>query len=318
MKNFWYSYIFVSSVFLCFSAQANAAINNSSSSLVNTKKSCLDAPRLCIYQVDESISNIKKHSIQWYRLINLKLLAIWEIRDAKWMKQEINKYVDLNDAPPVLLTTVYTLHAKMLFSDGNVTQGNLYANKAVELIKQVNEVSFDAARYAEIIILYNQLNQRKNAIEFINWINQRIARMGPAHYFPNLQTAIAHTYFKTADYDLALSHYQNASTGFIEASNLLATAESYHNIARALQGKNEYSRAITAFKKALQWMEPAVKSGGYAITAKNYTQLRLIETLQQNKQFLQAKLLLKQIKPKEVNQSSLTLYQQLKLIQLNQ
>ena len=65
-------------------------------------------------------------------------------------------------------------------------------------------------------------------------------------------------------------------------------------------------------------MEPAVKSGGYAITAKNYTLLRLIETLQQNKQFLQAKLLLKQIKLKEVNQSSLTLYQQLKLIQLSQ
>ena len=313
MKYLCSTYIFIYSALLCFTTQINASVYDSPRYFLENKKSCLASPRLCLNQIDENIGNIKKHSTQWYRLINLKLLAIWEVRDSNWLKKEIHQYVDLNNAPPVFLTTVYTLHAKMLLSDGNVEQGTLYANKSVELIKKVNDVSFDADRYAEIIILYNQLNQYENAKEFIIWINNRTARMGPIHYFPKLQTAIAHTYIHIADYDLALKHYQYALTGFIETKYLLETAEGYHNVARALQGKKDYSQAIPAFKKALQWMDSAVKVGNYSIEAKNYTQLRLIETLQQNGQYRQAKLLLKGVNPKEVNERNITLYQQLKI-----
>jgi len=179
----------------------------------------------------------------------------------------------------------------------------------------VNEVSFDADRYAEIIILYNQLQQYDNAIEFIAWINKRIARMGPIHHFPKLQTAIAHTYIQNANYDLALQHYQHALTGFIETKYSLETAETYHNVGRALQGKEKYQQAIPAFESALQWMASAVKVGDYSIEAKNYTQLRLVESLQKNGQHIQAKLLLNEVKPKQVSESRIMLYQQLKLNQ---
>jgi len=96
-------------------------------------------------------------------------------------------------------------------------------------IKKVNGVSFDADRYAEIIILYNQLNQYENALKFITWINKRIARMG-----------------------------------------------------------------------------------NYSVEAKNYTQLRLIETLQKNGQYKQAKLLLKGVNPREVGKSTITLISAIK------
>jgi tetratricopeptide (TPR) repeat protein len=305
------------SIFICFATETNAEAESSGPYLLDNKMFCLAEPSLCLSQIDANIPTIKTYSTQWYSLINLKLLAIWEIRDTKTLKEEIHKYVNLNDAPPVFLTTVYTLHAKILFSDGDVAQGTLYANKSVKLIKKVNEVSFDADRYAEIIILYNQLSQYENAIEFITWINKRIARMGPIHYFPKLQTAIAHTYISIADYDLALEHYQYALTGFIETKYLLEAAEGHHNVARALQGKKDYIPAILAFKKALKWMNPASKVGDYTIEAKNYTQLRLVETLQQNKQYLQAKLLLKEINPAYVNKSTIALYQRLKRNQLS-
>lgn len=294
-----------------FTAQINASGYDSTPDFLENKKSCLASPRLCINQVDENIENIKRHSTQWYRLINFKLLAIWEIRDLKWLKKEIHQYVDLPNAPPVFLTTVYTLHAKMRFNDGDMEKGALYANKSVELIKKVNDVSFDADRYSEIIILYNGLNQYEKASEFIVWINKRIARMGPAHYFPKLQTAIAHNYIHMADYDLALKHYQQALTGFIEINYPLETAEGYHNVARALQGKKEYAQAIPAFRKALQWMDSAVKVGNYSVESKNYTQLRLIETLQQNDQYTQAKLFLEGVNPNALGNRSITLYQQL-------
>jgi len=309
-------YIFIHSVLLCFTTQAHAFDYVSTPSLLDNKKTCLASPRLCLSQIDQDIDDVKEHSTQWYRLINFKLLAIWEIRDTKWLIKEIHLYVDLINAPPVFLTTVYTLHAKMLLSGGNVAQGTLYANKSVELIKKVNEISFDADRYAEIIILYNQLNQHDNAIKFITWINKRIEKMGPSHYFPKLQTAIAHIYMKIADYDLALKHYQYALTGFIETKYLLETAEGYHNLARALQGKKDYSQAIPAFEKALLWMNSAVKVGDYSIEAKNYTQLRLIETLQQNGQYTQTKLLLKEVNHTEMDKRTLTLYRQLKLNEL--
>jgi len=232
------------SIFICFATETNAEAESSGPYLLDNKMFCLAEPSLCLSQIDANIPTIKTYSTQWYSLINLKLLAIWEIRDTKTLKEEIHKYVNLNDAPPVFLTTVYTLHAKILFSDGDVAQGTLYANKSVKLIKKVNEVSFDADRYAEIIILYNQLSQYENAIEFITWINKRIARMGPIHYFPKLQTAIAHTYISIADYDLALEHYQYALTGFIETKYLLEAAEGHHNVARALQGKKDYEPCI--------------------------------------------------------------------------
>ena len=59
-------------------------------------------------------------------------------------------------------------------------------------------------------------------------------------------------------------------------------------------------------------MNTAVELGNYTIEARNYTQLRLIETLKENGQYLQAKLLLKEVNPAKVNQSTLDLYQQLK------
>jgi tetratricopeptide (TPR) repeat protein len=300
-------------VIIFFTTQTNAFVHDSSFNFIENKKTCLASPGLCLSQIDENIGYIKKYSTQWYRLINIKLLAIWEIRDTKKLKKEIQQYVELNNAPPVFLTTLYTLHAKMLLDDGHEKQGALYANKSVELIKKVNNVRFDADRFAVMIILYTQLNQYENALEFISWINRRIEKMGPIHYFPKLQTAIAHTYINMANYDLALKHYQYALTGFIETKYPLETAEGYHNIARALQGKKEYNQAIPAFKKALLWMELAVKEGNYSVEAKNYTQLRFIETLQKNDQCKQAKLLLKEINPNEVAKGTLTLYQQLKL-----
>jgi tetratricopeptide (TPR) repeat protein len=314
MKYLWLTYL--CNALLWFTTQSHATVDDGLSYALENKKSCLASPRTCLNQIDENIGNVKEYSTQWYRLINFKLLAIWEIRDTKWLKKEIHQYVDLNNAPPVFLTTVYTLHAKMLFSEGNEEQGTLYANKSVALIKKVNDISFDADRYAEIIILYSRLNQYHNAKEFITWINKRIATMGPVHYFPKLQTAIAHTYIHNADYDLALKHYQIALTGFIETKYRLETAESYHNVARALQGKKDYTQAIPAFKKALKWMNSAVKEGNYSIEAKNYTLLRLIETLQQNGQHRQAKSLFKDVNSGEIHESSITLYQQLKLNEL--
>ncbi|WP_085299602.1 tetratricopeptide repeat protein [Cognaticolwellia mytili] len=312
MKYLQPTYIFIYSSWLFLAIQASASVYNSTSLYLENKKSCLASPHLCLKQIDENIGKIKKQSRQWYRLINFKMLAIWEIRDTELLKKELHQYVDLKNAPPVFLTTLYTLHAKMLFTDGNEEQGTLYANRAVELIKKVNNVSFDADRYAEIIILYSQLSQHERITEFIQWINQQIKNMGPPHYFPKLQTAIAHTYINVTNYDLALKHYQYALTGFIETKYHLETAEGYHNVARALQGKKAYDQAIPAFKKALEWMIPAVKMGNYSIEAKNYTQLRLIETLQKNNQNSQAKQLLKEIKPEQLSKNTIALYQQLK------
>jgi tetratricopeptide (TPR) repeat protein len=317
MKYLLHAYIFIYSALLFHTTQTHASVYDSTSHFLENKKSCLASPALCLKQIDENIGDTKKQSRQWYRLINFKLLAIWEIRDSTWLKKEIRPYITLHDAPPVFLTTVYTLHAKMLFVDGHVEQGTFYANKSVELIKQVNDVSFDADRYAEIIILYSQLNQHESAMKFILWINKKVSRMGPIHHFPKLQTAIAHTHFSAADYELALKHYQYALTGFIETKYRLETAEGHHNVARALQGKKDYDQAIPAFKKALKWMDSAVIVGDYSIEARNYTQLRLIETLQKNNQYMQAKLLLDEVNLSQVNKGTITLYQQLKRNALN-
>jgi tetratricopeptide (TPR) repeat protein len=302
--------IFIALSLLSFNTQAIDIISYNPNLLAN-KQSCLSSPRLCLKQIDKSIIKVQKHHFSWYRLINFKLLAIWEIRDAKWLKKEVHQYIDLNNAPPVFLTTVYTLHAKLLFIDGEKEQGTLFANKAIELIKKVNDVSFDAPRYAEVIILYNQLKLDKSVKKFILWINERIAGMGPAHYFPKLQTAIAHTHLNDGDYDLALRHYQYALKGFIETNYPLESAEGYHNVARALQEKKDYRQAIVFFTKALEWMEQAVISGNYSVLAKNYTQLRLIESFQLNEQYTQAKSRLDEIKPDKISNNNRTLHQQL-------
>lgn len=312
MKYLTSVYLLIYSVLFCSSVEINAAEYNSYSDLLESKETCFSSPRLCISQIDGNIVHIKKNSTHWYRLVNLKLLALWEIRDVKALKLELHKYVHLDNAPPVFLTTVYTLHSKMLFSDNETEQSTLYANKAVALIEKVNEVSFDANRYAEIIIMYNQLKQYESALEFIAWINIRIAKMGAVNHFPKLQTAIAHTYLFLDDYDVALQHFQLALAGFIEIDYPLETAESYHNVARVFQEKKDYDQAITAFNKALQWMDSAAKVGDYAIEAKNYTQLRLIETLQSNGQYDEAQVLLNDINPRQVDEWVLDLYEQVK------
>lgn len=59
-------------------------------------------------------------------------------------------------------------------------------------------------------------------------------------------------------------------------------------------------------------MDTAVKVGVYSIEAKNYTQLRLIETLQESGQYMQAKQRLEEVNVSQVDKNSTTLFLQLK------
>jgi hypothetical protein len=86
---------------------------------------------------------------------------------------------------------------------------------------------------------------------------------------------------------------------------------------RVLQGKKEYNQAIPSFKKALKWMDTAIKVGGYSIEAKNYTQLRLIETLQESGQYMQAKQRLEEVNVSQVDKNSTTLFLLLKSNELS-
>lgn len=258
----------------------------------SSQDDCLAAPAKCIDGLDKELENTEKFTHHWYGMKNNLLLAIWEAGREERLVAELAD-IDHTHGPPVFRTTVLTLKAKFAVLDKEMELAKALTEQAVTLIKAVNEVSVNMTRYAEVVVLYNSyLGDTKQALEFVNWVedsnvgNTNAVRLSPYH------TAVGHLYNNLKDYEKARQFYLRAADGNLRSKKYLRVASSFHNVARTYQSEKNYEAAIEYFTQAMTYFQ---QLGDEYFGVSDYSRIRFAETLYLAGKKTQAKYVFAQI-----------------------
>lgn len=260
--------------------------NGQEEGLFKDRQYCLSFPRECLQQSEEELVSVQPYTLEWYRIKQNRLSALFQLQQNSQLKQEVAPLVDLEDAPPVFLTTVYTIHSKLLLVDGDTEQGMFYLEKAVSLIKAVNQVSIDPTRYAEVSNLYTYAKDWQSAKEFGLWAQRRLANIKNLVAMASFHTSQGHVYNHFEEYKQAAFHYGMALKGYLQKGNAIHCAVGYHNLARVYQKTGKLDAAILHFNKAIEWSD--IHGEDYDGKGKIHTQLRLTQAYISNGQLDEA------------------------------
>ena len=137
-------------------------------------------------------------------------LPCFKLQEGDELRAELKPLIHRKDLPPVLLSTVYTLHAKYSFIDGNEAEGKLFTNKATQLIKAINEVSVSPRRYSEVVVLQTYAKDWEGAKRFGLWAEKRMANIQNHQSLTAFNTAMGHVYKHFKEFDNALYYYSEA------------------------------------------------------------------------------------------------------------
>ena len=247
---------------------------------------CQSYPKECLIEIGSELQGTSKYSLDWYRLKQNQLNALFQIQSNKELKAELPELLTLEDAPPVFLTTVYTIHAKFLLIEGHEQKGREYVDRAVKLIKAVNEVSVDPDRYAEINNLYTYTKDWQAAKEFGLWAQRKIANIKNLAATANFHNSQGHIYSNIGELKQAEFHYGLALKGYLQSGNAINCAVGYHNLARTFQKSGRHEEAINHFHKAIEWTEKLGKD--YDAIGKGQALMRLTQSYIRNNQIEQA------------------------------
>lgn len=261
-------------------------------------QSCISFPRECIEGTQLQLESLEPETIDWYRAKHLLISALWVLQENEILPKEVAYLSTLDNAPPVLLATAYTIHAKLLIVGGQKELGREFAEKAVDLIKAVNEVNMSAKRYAEVVNLFNYLEDWQRAEEFAHWAADKLKSIKNPDAMPDFYTAIGHIYFKSDKFELAKVQYQSSLDGYLQTQNAIEIANSYHNIARCYQQLGQWAPSIARFELALFWFNKQGKD--YNKENKTHSQLRLTETLMMAGEIEQAKALMSSVEQEHI------------------
>ena len=270
---------------------------------------CFIQPAECVKQLKTKLSKTPKHSHKWYGIKNTYLLALWELSTDTELKAELDS-VDIAHAPPVFLTTVYTLKAKFAVFEKDMTTARVYAERAVSLTKAVNEVSDNMSRNAEIVVLYSSyLKDHERAKAFVDWVEQKQGLKPNPVQMATFNTAVGHLYSNNGQFGLARSYYLRALEGYLATDYKVRIAKSYHNVARCLQREHKLDDAIEYYTSSLTFFQ---ELGEQYIETGEYTRLRFAETLLESGRMPQAKFVFSQINVDSLSDYYISFYRDIK------
>lgn len=238
---------------------------------------CLTVPDYCLEAATQELAQTRTHSREWFRLYYLMLSAEWQVKELSMPKERVERIVELEGVPPVLLATAYTIYAKLLITDGDVERGAHYVKQASALLRQINAVSLSVRRYAELIVLNNYLRQYEESLVIAKWALAQSQSIKNKSLKSELYTAVGHTHFFLADYKKAASYYKQAIPDEDEPNSHLVRAQGLTNTARAYQAQEKWRIASSYFSAALNAFSKI--QGEEIVRSANYVKMRFAEVL---------------------------------------
>jgi len=231
---------------------------------------CTASPNRCLANLDQIIADQKINSRVWYKLILLKMDALYALEKIVPLATLIQPWVDNSHAPIYFQISVYTYHAKILNAQHHTELSKQYLDKALKLMNETN-ASFPnpmiLLRIANLQMVFP--DQYQAAYNTMIDIQKKFSRSQNPEFQMTLYNNLASFAYHQKLTHQFLDYCDKAYFWAKKFGNIQQLGVMAYNLARAFDIEQRLLEATTLYKTAIDYAQQA---NDYAvqITSKLY------------------------------------------------
>ena len=213
----------------------------------NIHQMCYTSPRQCLDNIDLHLSDVPNQGRIWFQYKMYQLDALFQLGRLSELSSEVEPWLVQEDIPLRFKISVFIYHAKILQGQGESQQANEYLEKAIALLKDVNEASADPAQVVQIANTLNSLKRFQQGYDLLKPLAKKYRNRHMPKFKHELFENLGHFAYRLGKLDEHLTYRLLALEWAKEVGNDNQTAISYYNVARAHQELKNYERGFYYF-----------------------------------------------------------------------
>ncbi|MCW8833053.1 MAG: hypothetical protein OQK09_11315 [Colwellia sp.] len=221
---------------------------------------CQQSTPQCLALLEVGLNDSQEYSRQWYRFKQLRLVALFELQRLELLQQEINQWLVAigepnNDIPPSFAVYIYIYHAKLLVGIADDKEVNLYLNKAVNLLSDINSKLPSPLRLIEIANLQISMHEFEKAKLTLLSLESKFKERHNPIFKQELYANLGHIAWQQDDKNLHIEYRQKSLKWALEAPNTQQKSVAHINLAFAYQKAELFKDAEINYRASLKFAE---------------------------------------------------------------
>ncbi len=245
--------------FLLLSPMLSASMENRTPS-IDIHQTCQSSPSQCLAEIEQQLASVPFKSRVWFQYKLYQLDALYQLVKLKTLKNELVKWLDIEETPLRFKINIYIFYAKVILSQGCKTLGNEYLNKAINTLKSVNKVATNPMLIVQIANALNDLEKYQQGYDMLIALENKFIKRDDVMLKLELYENLGHFSYRLGKLEEHI--YYRIKTVFWakQQTSGQRTAVAIYNLARAYQMTKEYSDSLEHFNRAEKY---AKKSDNY-------------------------------------------------------
>ncbi|WP_286234029.1 tetratricopeptide repeat protein [Thalassotalea sediminis] len=218
---------------------------------------CLTSPVDCLSHVELELSKYSQSNLVKYDLLQYRFVALFNLQRNKELREETSKWIDQQSLPIPFKITVYIYHAKSLRAFEEQEKIRTYVDKAMTLLKQMNEVFYSPMRLVELANLQMQYGDKNQAYLLLSDLAKKYKDSKNALFQMELHGNLGHTANKLNKLNEAEAQWKTTLYWSDILGNKQQQAVVRFNLADVHEQLKQLDKAAFYFKNALTFSEQA-------------------------------------------------------------
>ena len=224
--------------------------NNSQATEPNIHKACETNPRQCLLDISLKLNEVPYQRRVWFQYKLYQLDALFELLRLEALYEEVIPWVNADDIPLKFKISVEIYYAKLLRGNNDLKKSEVYLERAINTLQEVNEVSPDPMLEVQIANTLNSLERYQQGYDLLKPLEDKYRDRYMPEFKHELYENLGHFAYRLGDFEQHLQYRLKAQNWAKEYSNQVQIAISTYNIARAYQMLSKYEEAFGYFDLA--------------------------------------------------------------------
>lgn len=246
--------VIVVSLISLLSSKAFAAFSFENKNIEDT---CSFSPTACLERIDAALASSPSSNRIKFDLLQYRYVALFNLQRIEQLHKETSQWLERPNLPVAFTITVYIYFAKsaMVLEDESISQK--YADKAIALLKDMQQAFPSPIRLIELANLKMQYGQVDEALTLLTNLEQKFINSKNAYFQMELHGNLGHITRELELYDKSLGYWESASYWAEIYGNKQQQAVIFFNQGYVYQLKHLYVEAIEAYGQAHQLAKEA-------------------------------------------------------------
>ena len=216
----------------------------------NIEQICSVSPVACLTHIDDVLANNPSSNRIRYELLQYRFLALFHLQRMYELHNETKLWLNEPNLPIAFAITVYIYYAKTAFVYESAEVSQVYANRAMQLLKEMQEVFPSPLRLIELGNLQMQYGQTAAAYELLVDLANRYKHSKNAFFQMELHGNLGHITNKLKRLQESLNYWKSADYWGKQYGNKQQLAVIYFNTGDIYQQLADHENAIVYFTQA--------------------------------------------------------------------